>query len=75
MSSSAPSTSELAARCSGAGPDGGIILWRRPNKPHGMTGGQYRHYPKVLLMRQVTVDARDRDNRAERFKVVVTLGP
>jgi hypothetical protein len=54
-------------------PDGEISLWRRPNKPHGMTGGQYRHYPKVLLMRQVTVDARDRDNRAERFKVVTTI--
>ena len=54
-------------------PDGEILLWRRPNKPHGMTGEQYRHYPKVLLMRQVTVDARDKDNRAERFKVVTTI--
>src|SRR6516225_6676468 len=54
-------------------PDGEILLWRRPNKPHGMTGGQYRHYPKALLMRQVTVDARDKDNRAERFKVVTTI--
>src|SRR5271163_4155876 len=53
--------------------DGDIILWRRPNKPRGMTGEQYRRYPKTLLMRQVTVDARDRDNRAERFKVVTTM--
>ena len=38
-----------------------------------MTGEQYRRYPKSLLMRQVTVDARDRDNRAERFKVITTI--
>jgi hypothetical protein len=54
-------------------PDGDIILWPRPNKPRGMTGEQYRHYPKELLMRQVTVDARDRENRAEVFKVVTTI--
>src|SRR6476646_4780070 len=44
-------------------PDGDVILWRRPNKPRGMTGEQYRRYPKELPMRQVTVDARDKDNR------------
>ena len=54
-------------------PDGEILLWRRPNKPHGMTGAQYRPYPEVLLMRQVTVDARDKENRAERFGVVTTI--
>src|SRR4051795_9660632 len=54
-------------------PDGDIILWQRPNKPRGMTGEQYRRYPKTLLMRQVAVDARDRNNRAERFKVVTTI--
>jgi hypothetical protein len=54
-------------------PDGDIILWRRPNKPRGMTGEQYRRYPKELTMRQVTVDARDRENRAEVFKVVTTI--
>jgi hypothetical protein len=54
-------------------PDGDVILWRRPNKPRGMTGEQYRRYPKELTMRQVTVDARDRDNRAEVFKVVTTI--
>ena len=54
-------------------PDGDVILWQRPNKPRGMTGEQYRRYPKKLLMRQVTVDARDKDNRAERFKVVTTI--
>ncbi|HEV3311006.1 MAG TPA: IS4 family transposase [Chloroflexota bacterium] len=54
-------------------PDGEILLWRRPNKPRGMTGRQYRQYPEVLLMRQVTVDARDKENRAERFKVITTI--
>ena len=54
-------------------PDGDIIVWQRPNKPRGMTGEQYRRYPKSLLMRQVTVDARDKDNRAEQFKVVTTI--
>src|SRR5262249_45397212 len=54
-------------------PDGDVILWRRPNKPRGMTGEQYRCYPKELLMRQVTVDARDQDNRAGVFKVVTTI--
>ena len=54
-------------------PDDDVILWQRPNKPRGMTGEEYRRYPKALLMRQVTVDARDKDNRAERFKVVTTI--
>jgi hypothetical protein len=54
-------------------PDGDVILWHRPNKPRGMTGEEYRRYPKTLLMRQVTVDAHDRDNRAERFRVVTTI--
>ena len=55
------------------GPMARSSLWQRPNKPRGMTGEQYRRYPKSLLMRQVTVDARDQDNRAERFKVVTTI--
>jgi hypothetical protein len=54
-------------------PDGDVILWQRPNKPRGMTGEQYRTYPKTQLMRQVSVDARDKDNRAEQFKVVTTI--
>src|SRR3954467_8620521 len=56
-----------------SGPDGEILVWQRPNKPHGMTGPQYRRDPKSLLMRQVSVDARDRDNGAEQFKVITTL--
>jgi hypothetical protein len=56
-----------------ARPDGDVILWRRPNKPRGMTGERYRRYPETLLMRQVAVDARGKDNRAERFKVVTTM--
>jgi hypothetical protein len=54
-------------------PDGDIIVWQRPNKPRGMTGEQYRRYPQNLTMRQVSVDARGKDNRAEQFKVVTTI--
>jgi hypothetical protein len=56
-----------------SGPEGDIIVWQRPNKPRGMTGEQYRKYPETLTVRQVSVDARDRDNRAEQFKVVTTI--
>ena len=38
-----------------------------------MTGEQYRSYPKQLLMRQVAVDARDKNNRVQQFKVVTTI--
>ena len=54
-------------------PDGDIIVWQRPNKPRGMTGEQYRSYPKQLLMRQATVDAHDKNNRVKQFKVVTTI--
>ena len=54
-------------------PDSDVIVWQRPNKPRGMTGEQYRSYPESLTMRQVSVDSRDTNNRAERFKVVTTL--
>jgi hypothetical protein len=56
-----------------SGPDGDVIVWQRPNKPHGMKGEQYRTYPKTLRMRQVRVDARDKDNRVEQFRVVTTI--
>jgi hypothetical protein len=54
-------------------PDDDIIVWQRPNKPRGMTSEQYRSYPKTLLMRQVTVDAHDKNNRVTQFKVVTTI--
>jgi hypothetical protein len=54
-------------------PDGDILVWQRPNKPRGMTGAQYRTYPKQLSMRQVTVDARDKNNRVKQFKVITTI--
>ncbi len=54
-------------------PDGDVIVWQRPNKPHGMKGEQYRTYPTSLVMRQVSVDARGRDNRVEQFRVVTTI--
>src|SRR4051812_25666680 len=56
-----------------SGPGGDILVWQRPNKPRGMTGEQYRRYPKTLLMRQVAVDARGKNNRAEQFHVVSTI--
>jgi len=56
-----------------SGPDGDVIAWQRPNKPRGMAGEQYRTYPKTLVMRQVSVDARDKDNRVEQFKVITTI--
>ena len=54
-------------------PEGDILTWRRPNKPRGMTGAKYRSYPKSFVMRQVTVDARDKNNRAKQFKVLTTI--
>ena len=57
----------------GRPPGDEILVWQRPNKPHGMTGEQYRTYPKQLVMRQVTVDARDKNNRVKQFKVVTTI--
>src|SRR6516165_12810535 len=56
-----------------SGPDGDVIVWQRPNKPHGMKGEQYRTYPKTLRMRQVNVDAGDKGNRVEQFKVIATM--
>src|SRR5262245_27281047 len=55
------------------GPDGDLIVWQRPNKAHGMAGEQYRTYPKSILMRQVSVDARAEGNRADQFQVVTTI--
>ncbi len=54
-------------------PDGDLLVWQRPSKPRGMTGEHYRRYPKTLLMRQVAVDARDKNNRAEQFYVITTI--
>jgi len=56
-----------------SGPDGDVILWQRPNKPHGMKGEQYRTYPKTLRMRQVSVDARGKDNRVEIRSIKATM--
>ena len=72
------------AGCPGTGgacgePDGGEQIRQRRHhlaaaeQAARMTGEQYRRYPETLTMRQVSVDARDRNNRAERFKVVTTI--
>jgi Transposase DDE domain len=55
------------------GTDGDVLAWQRPNKPRGMTGEQYRRYPESLTMRQVRVDARGKNNRAKRFKVITSI--
>jgi hypothetical protein len=67
------SCQRVGSRTVRSGPDGDLIVWQRPNKAHGMKGEQYRTYPKSILMRQVSVDARDKDNRVERFEVVTTI--
>jgi Transposase DDE domain len=63
----------VGSRIAQSSPDDDILVWQRPNKPRGMTGEQYRRYPKTLLMRQVTVDARDKNNRSKQFKIVTTI--
>jgi hypothetical protein len=65
-----PRVKSLTEQCR---PDGDILVWQRPNKPHGMTGEQYRSYPRTLRMREVAVDARDKNNRVKQFKVVTTI--
>jgi hypothetical protein len=50
-----------------------LLIWQRPRKPRRMSGEEYRSYPKQLVMRQVSVDARDKNNRPKRFKVVTTI--
>ena len=54
-------------------PEGDIVVWHRPNKPRGMTGAKFRSYPKTFVMRLVPVDARDKNNRVKRFKVLTTI--
>jgi hypothetical protein len=54
-------------------PDGDVLVWQRPQKPLRMTGEQYRGYPEQFLMRQVAVDARDKNNRVQQFNVVTTI--
>jgi hypothetical protein len=63
----------VGTRTAESRPDGDVIIWQWPNKPHGMKGEQYRTYPKTLLMRQVSVDARDKENRVEQFQVITTI--
>jgi len=54
-------------------PDGDIIVWQRPGLPRGMSWQTYCGYPETMTMRQVSVDARDKNNRAEQFKVITTI--
>jgi hypothetical protein len=54
-------------------PDGDVLVWQRPKRPHGMKRKKYRHYPETLHMRKVPVDARDKNNRVEQFHVITTI--
>ena len=54
-------------------PDGDVLSWQRPQKPRGMKREKYLTYPEQMSMRQVTVDAHDKNNRAKQFKVVTTI--
>jgi hypothetical protein len=56
-----------------SGPEGEILVWQRPQKPRGMTREKYRSYPEELVMRRVTVDAREQNNRVEQFEVITTI--
>jgi hypothetical protein len=53
--------------------DGDIIVWQRPGLPRGMSWKTYCGYPKTMTIRQVSVDASDKNNRAEQFKVITTI--
>jgi len=61
------------SRIAQSSPDGDILVWQRTKRPPGMTRQQYRSYPKTLVMRQVSIDARDKNNRVKQFKVVTTI--
>jgi hypothetical protein len=63
----------VGTRIAKSKPGDDIIVWQRPNKPRGMTGEKYRTYPKQLVMRQVTVDASDKNCRPNQFKVITTI--
>jgi hypothetical protein len=63
----------VGSRTIRSGPGGDVLVWQRPNKPHGMTGEPYRTCPKALVMRQVSVDARSAGNRVTRFRVITTI--
>ncbi len=55
------------------GPGDTVLVWDRPQKPRGMSLAQYKRYPQQIEMRQVTVDARDKNNRVKQFKVVTSI--
>ena len=50
-----------------------VLVWPRPQKPRRMSLEQYKRYPEQMEMRQVSVDARDKNNRAKEFKVVTSI--
>ena len=63
----------VGSRTVEARPDGDVIALAAAQQAARDDGGAVPQLPKSLLMRQVSVDARDKDNRAEQFKVVTTI--
>jgi hypothetical protein len=54
-------------------PNDVVLVWSRPTKPRGMSLERYKRYPEQMEMRQVSVDARNKNNRAKEFKVVTSI--
>jgi hypothetical protein len=63
-------SAKMKERC---GPHDEVLVWTRPGRPRGMTTEQYKQYPSQLEMRQVSVDARDKNNRVKQFKVITSI--
>jgi hypothetical protein len=63
-------SAKMKERC---GPHDELLVWTRPGRPRGMTTEQYKQYPSQLEMRQVSVDARDKNNRVKQFKVITSI--
>jgi len=63
----------VGTRIAESRPDGDLVVWQRPRKPPRMAREEYRNYPKQLVMREVPVDARDKNNRVTQFTVITTI--
>ena len=53
--------------------DDAVFVWTRPPRRRSMSRHRFKQYPEQLEIRQLSVDARDRDNRPTEFQVFTTL--
>jgi hypothetical protein len=53
--------------------DDAVFVWTRPPRRRSMSRRRFKQYPEQLEIRQVSVDARDRDNRPTEFQVFTTF--